>query len=385
MFGMMEKAIAGVLVIATGLSGSGTKPTPAPQQKSHTVTIPVPQKVSGGQVSLESVNEIDGHTIVRRTGTYRMGRLAGTKATNLYAMYLGHEGVIPKRLTVNWNLQLEKLWARKTRISKRTVVRQTGDTLVVEYLTRDPGFMSLDQYQRIAGKEAKLAYQNLDWQKVGTFYFRDPKTKQVDERKLKLLKRVSKSIRGRTLTAYMMTELLPGSGAKGRAYLDFMLRHGGRRYVESIPAQYDRLTSFGPFQFTSHAVYDMGNVGKMGGASRVNRALPPSLRIPGSVSKLRGNQHLRAGYLFAVSNLAVFIKRLDARHIATFEKVAGSKEMDIAQFIATAHNKPEVAYKAGRRWLEAKAANDYRDACPEISRLYADKTTKNFHSLRDQT
>lgn len=382
---IFEKVITTALIIATGSSGSDVRPKPVPVPQNHTVTAPVPSRTTGAPVSLESVQNIDGKKVIRRTRTYKMGRLAGSKATNLYSMYLGHTGVIPKRLTINWNKQLEKLWVRKTRISKTTVVRKTGDTLVVEYLTQDPGLMSLRTYQRIANKEAKLTYTNLDWDTVGKFYFRDPKTKGVDGRRLKLLKRVSKSIRGRTLTAYMMTELLPGSGARGHAYLDFMLRHGGRRYVESIPAQYDTLTSFGPFQFTSHAVYDVGNTGKMGGASRVNRALPQSLRIPGSVSMLRGDHHLRAGYLFAVSNLAVFIKRLDARHLATFERVAGSREMDIAQFIATAHNKPEVAYRAGRRWLESKTLASYRDACPEISRLYADKTSKNFHSLRDQT
>ncbi len=314
-------------------------------------------------------------------GTYRTGKLAGSNVGGLYAAYWGHKGRVPSRLTVDWNKQLRLLWKRKAAIpGSATIVDVTGDMLVAEYERLDPERMSLREYQDIADAQAKLVYRNLDWKEVCATYFTDSE-KHVDQKRCALLKRVARLVDGRVLMSYMMTELLPTSGNYGRAYVDFLLRNAGRRYVESIPALHDSYTSFGPFQFTAKAVYDMGYVPTVGGVTRVNRALPSSLRVPGSVSFFREDDHLRAAYLFAVSNFAVFIRRLDDRRFALFGRIAASHRQELAQFIATAHNKPETAYDAGEAWLRAKAGSAYRDHCPEASRRYAQKTIENYRAL----
>ena len=307
-------------------------------------------------------------------GTYSTGPLAGSNVGNLYSWYVGHTGAMPAKLTIDWNVQLIRVWQRKFTISKTTVVRDTGKMLYAEYLRMDPGRMTLQQYQAIANREARTVCTSLNWQTVRRTY-------KLDARRQALLTRLCASIDGKTLISYAMTELLPTAGPFGRAYLDFLLRNAGRRYVESLPALHDPLTSFGPFQFTSKAVYDIGNIGPMGGANRMGKALPSTMRIPGSVALLRGDLHFRAGTLFALHNLAALIKRLDNRHLTIFERIASSRSLDVAQFIATAHNKPEVAYKAGIKWLDANAAGSYQAKCPEISRKYAQKTEKNFRSL----
>ncbi len=313
-------------------------------------------------------------------GVYATGKLAGSKVSDLYAWYLGRSGTLPKNIRVDWNRQLARLWTHKFTLTQNKPVLDTGTMLVLEYSRLDPERMSLGEYQAIAEKQSRIVYTSLRWEKVGIMYFANPKTKTVNIRKVALLKRVARNIRGRTLIAYAMTELFPTSGNYSQAYLDFLLRNAGRRYVESLPALHDPLTSFGPFQFTSKAVFATGS-DAVGGASRMNTALPAHLRIPSSVSLLRGNAHLRAAELFAISNLASFIRKLNDKQIAQFERIVETKSLDLAQFVATAHNKPTVAYAAGIRWLNAKALSSYGHRCPKASKQYAHKTSENYQAL----
>lgn len=306
---------------------------------------------------------------------YETGALSGRRAGDLYAAYLGYRGNrIPARITVDWRAQLDLLWARKaSRRNVSPVVHQARATLVAEYGAHDPGRISIDAYQEIAGNQAEAVCAELDWDLVRRSF-------RLSERAGRLLRRISCNMGGRVILAYAMAELLPSTdGGLNRDYLDFLLRHAGRRYVESLPALHDNLTSFGPLQFTQFAVFDNGRERR--GASRVNVALPNRLRIPGSTLLLRGSEHLRAAYLFGISNLADVIRSLNGRQIAVFERVGGPRGVDVAQFLATAHNKPAVARRALRAWLDAGARGSYRDFCPRVSRLYATKTLNNYRAL----
>lgn len=307
--------------------------------------------------------------------SYATGRLAGSTAGDLYAAYLGYPGTkIPATLSIDWNAQLDSLWDRKLRRRGVTpVARQAGAALVAEYATQDPGRISLESYQEIAGNQAKAICAELDWDEVGRTY-------RLSEREAALLQRVSCNMGGRVILAYTMAELLPSTnGELNRDYLDFLLRHGGRRYLESLPALHDDITSFGPVQFTQYAVYDVP--GERRGGSRVNVSLPTNLRIPGSTLRLRGNDHLRAAYLFAVSNLADGIRSLNGGQLATFERVAGVKGLEVAQYIAVAHNKPANGRRALRAWLDADGNGSFRNYCVRVSRLYAQKTFNNYNAL----
>lgn len=314
---------------------------------------------------------------------YETGNLAGRRAGDLYAAYMGYPEakkpavtVIPATIKIDWHAQLSELWVRKTnRRGVTPVARQTAAELVAEYAREDVGQITLESYQEIAGNQASAICAELNWDMVGRTY-------RLNVRETALLKRVSCNMGGRVLLAYAMAELLPSTdGALNREYLDFLLRYGGRRYVESLPALHDDITSFGPVQFTQYAVYDTGRERR--GASRVNVALPAGseLQIPGSTMMLRENDHFRAAYLFAVSNLADGIRKLNGRQLTVFERVAGPRGVDVAQFVATAHNKPAVGMQSLRRWLDSGARGSYRDSCPRVSRLYATKTLNNYNAL----
>ena len=314
---------------------------------------------------------------------YETGKLAGRRAGDLYAAFLGYPvakkpavTLIPAELTIDWAAQPDRLWVRKAnRRGVTPVARQVGAALVAEYASKDPGRITLESYQEIAGNQAAAICAELNWGQAQATY-------RLNDREGKLLKQVSCNMGGRVLLAYAMAELLPSTdGGLNRDYLDFMLQHGGRRYFESLPALHDDIASFGPLQFTQYAVFDTPRERR--GASRVNVALPAGseLRIPGSTIMLRENDHLRAGYMFAVSNLADGIRKLNGKQLATFERVAGPKGVDVAQFIATAHNKPAVGFKSLQRWLDNGAKGSYRDSCPRVSRLYATKTLNNYNAL----
>ena len=358
-----------------------------PHTNTSTVTVPVPEHAMRARAAhryqADTLKELRWVPAVPHRGTYATGALAGDSVGNLYAWYIGHSGKIPAKLTVDWNRQLDRLWKRKLQMSGTTVVRDTGAMLVAEYERLDPERMSLAQYQHIADTQAKLVYRSLDWQQVGEFYFADKKTKVVDQRKLALLKRVAKQFDGQALIAYAGAELCPTSGTFCPVFLDFLLRHGGRRYVESIPALGDDLTSFGPFQFTANAVYDVGNVPTVGNASRVSRALPRSLRLPASMTLFRGNDHLRGAEIFAIANVAMLIRRLDDDQLATLESIAGSRHVEWIQFVASAHNKPEAAYTAAERWIDANARKSGYASYNNASKSYVHKTSQNYRALAE--
>jgi hypothetical protein len=75
-----------------------------------------------------------------------------------------------------------------------------------------------------------------------------------------------------------MTELFPSMDKMNKDVLDFLLRHGGEELVYHLPAVNDDYASFGPYQFTSFAVYNAE--GQKKGASILNDFLPSGIRIP---------------------------------------------------------------------------------------------------------
>lgn len=314
-------------------------------------------------------------------GTYTLGRLAGRPVSDLYAHYIGYEGVLPARLRIDWSERLTKMWTAKVKASGRNrVVTQTRGVLLKEFRSRNRQSMTFRQYQAIAHRESGTLHRAIDWSWIGNRYLRN-KAGKVNTRKLTLLQKVASRIRGRQLMAYGLTELMPGQrdGAFNRDFFDFLLRNGGRTYVERIPALYDDRTSFGTYQFTSYAVYD--GPGGPRGASVVNRALPQNLRIPGSVMHLRGNDHFRAAYLFAVHNLAILIRSLNGKQMRALERVWSTSDASLTEFVAVAHHGPFPAYRAARRWLDNKARLPFNRSCNGRYLVYARKTAVNYRAL----
>lgn len=310
--------------------------------------------------------------------TYKTGALEGHRANGLYADFIGYKGRIPVTIQVNFAEQLEALWKRKTsRRNSNPVVTQTKLAILANYAQYDPGLMSLAEYQANAARQVDSVYNNLDWQKLRRDRLRG------DTRRLAVVKEAAKTIGGRSLVAYQETELFPydATGKYNRDSLDFILRNAGRSYVESLPALHDSITSFGPCQFTQYALYD--GPGGPRGASRINRYLPEQHRIPGSTMMLRGNDHVKACYLFGVDNLVALVSGLNRTQLRTFERVAPSRGLDIVQFVAIGHNKPAAGLTCAKRWLDAGAKKDnlWQYCQNGASKKYGQKTVSNFRAL----
>jgi len=166
--------------------------------------------------------------------------------------------------------------------------------------------------------------------------------------------------------------------------LTYLLQNAGREFAERIPAVYDGLTSFGPYQFTEKALFETPE--EVRGASRLNEHVDGE-RIPGSVSKLRGIEHHQAAYLLATQHIIKLIQNLDEDGVAVLEAGWEDNMSDIAQFIAAAHNYPYGsenivgALTSGQYWIDNNMEKDFHFSAGSHSREYAVKTKYNYKAL----
>ena len=200
---------------------------------------------------------------------------------------------------------------------------------------------------------------------------------------MRVLKKVCSAVNAQDLLAYSLTELMPSADGKLNVnVLEFLLKNAGREYIESIPAIYDAKTSFGPYQFTEFALFD--HKGQKRGSSIPNQALPGKDRIPGSVSKLRGKDHYKAGYLFMVDNMANFVHKIGWSELGILENQFKENKDDVIAFLATAHHGPGWANKYATNWLKDKAKKHYQDYCTsDAYKQYANKTKANLKAIRE--
>lgn len=317
---------------------------------------------------------LPAYPIKKNGGHLFSGDLEGYSLNGLYSHYTGISGKVPKQVDVDFNKQLKGLWERKIKTSNNSVVKETFEKRVKKYFSGKPTTMTLDNYVGEADISIKEINNNIDWNKVG-------KLKGLSKSRLDLVKAISSSLNGRDLISYALTEIMPGKshGKLNKGVFDFLLRNAGREYIELMPALYDKMTSFGPYQFTSYAVFDAN--GKRDGASIINLALPNPNKIPGSVMYLTGNDHHKAAYLFAINNIASLVKQLNRSQEGTLYKKWHKNKDDIIKYIATAHHLPSVARKAAKRWLDNDVEYDFVVSCSNAIRNYAEKTDSNWHSM----
>lgn len=312
--------------------------------------------------------------------------LIGRKINDLFTLYTGVRGSMPEKINANFpTVQLPKLWEVKSKRFKETeAVRETKENLIKTYSQNKSEKMGWKDYRVRAQTSINSIRDALDWSAVGKEF-------GIKEDGLPLLRALEGQIAGSHLLAYCLTELMPSTdGAFNREILEFLLRQGGRDYVERIPAIHDPKVSFGPYQFTEYALKDFGDGTKKSGSSILNEhiqekektflekilgqiaetmedILPDwegisavnklikveNLRIPGSVAKLHGDDHHKAAYLFAIHNLAMLVRALNPADRATILGRADELKAPIAEYIATAHNLPSVALIAFKDYLTA--------------------------------
>jgi len=311
------------------------------------------------------------------SGKYTTETLYGKKAGDLYSNYIGVNGMIPDTLEVDFKKQLDDMYSKKIKKSNNKVIENFYNNHVKNFNPKKTHKMSINRYISRAQNSMNNVNRNIDWNKVGEL-------KDLDKERLDLLKQISNSLDGKDLISYSLTELMPSKdGPMNVDMMNFMLENAGTKYVELIPALGDKLASIGPYQFTSYAVYDTPNEKR--GASIINQALPKKIQIPGSVTKLQGDDHHKAAYLFAINNLAYLIKDLNKEEVEVLSKKGINNMENIVKFIATSHHHPESGKKIAKKWLDNGGDSDFTDFCSGRFIEYSKKTDANYDEIHNPT
>jgi hypothetical protein len=320
---------------------------------------------------------------IHHTATFTTGRLEGRMTKDLYGVFFTNVGhSMPHSITVDYSNTLRDLWNAKLQRSRyRPEIKTVGERIIRDYDSKDPGRMSIAQYVAQADETSRSLCRSLDWARAGHGYFHGLLGIGTNIQKENLLRNMACQIGGRELVAYSLTELMPSEidGAFNRDVYDLLLRTAGRRYIESVPAVYDHMISIGPYQFTSYALYDNGRDRR--GASVPNQYLPETLRIPANVIGLRGNDHFKAVWLFAVDNEAHLLRKLNSHELSVMERGWRSYRSDLMVYVATAHHLPAPAISAARRWLDHDAHQPYYRSCATGLGRYAIRSMNNYRVL----
>jgi hypothetical protein len=305
---------------------------------------------------------------------YSTGTLEGRTLSDLYARYLGvgNRTIIGKYINIDFQRNFEAMWQKKNLRCNSTVVKQASQKLINEY-SQHATFTSFNEYKNHVTVVVNELKRNINWGVVKN------KT-NLSQKDVDLVKAITVSFNGQDMTAYILTELMPSSdGALNVKMLDFILRNAGKEYIEGIPALYDQKTSFGPYQFTEYAVYATPREKR--GASVVNEAVSANEKIPGSVIRLRGDDHHRAAFLFAIYNLCEMVKALNGTEKKVLESYWKRNKDDLFFYCATAHHNPAAARKAARTWLDHKMRYSFERSCNRRIVGYAEKTRKNLAAM----
>lgn len=306
------------------------------------------------------------------------GMIEGKKIDGMFSLYTGISGTAPKNINVDFRAQLEKMWSAKLKLTDDNTTKEVYNTQVNSYKEKNAKWtrMTFTTYLTSIGNSIKAVKNNINWQIAAD-------KKDLNQSETKLLRDISSLINERDLIAYGMTELMPGNnGDINIGVTDFLLRNAGREYIELIPALGDALPSYGLYQFTPYALFDdEKKTDEERGASIINLALPEDLRITTSMRSLKGNDHHKAAYLFAINNLAELIKQLNRRQFSTLQQKYSYKMIDIANYIATAHHQPANAISSANLWLDDRAESTYSSNCNEKIRIYSRKTAGNLVAL----
>lgn len=352
----------------------GNTPTAMIQPKSAK-----PKKVSPERLKEKKVEQkVEIASALEDSGPVAvdMTSIAGRKVGGLYADMLGVKGAIPQHLQVDYGENLADMWFRK--LDRKIVSQATIDNAhkPIGFFLNNPDKKSLNDFVLDAYTEIKLVREHLDWEGFC-------KREALEKVECAMLKKLSLQIRPIDLIAYGLTELMPSTEGKLNVkILDLLLRNAGANYVMTIPAMSDSLLSLGFYQFTSYA---LRHDEKIAGASIVNLFLPKDKRLSGSVITLRGSEHHRAAYMFAIYNFALLCKKTNAKEFATLRLASKQKPDDLVTFMATAHHSPVYAVVDAREWLASGMKRPLSDHLKKRGKInlpsYGKKTSANLSAL----
>ena len=359
----------------------------------QTEPVPNPQNTERGRLDFLDVQ--------KQPQEYRMAELSGHKFGDLLTKYTGVDGKVPDVAQIDFRYQLASMWKEKLSLMEKSAPLAPGVVDAVEdifepYDVKRSTKMDIREYiSKISGalRDVRIA----DLGRVRDL----PAFSEFTDSQVALLRHLEASIDVQALLSYALTELLPTQrrdAPLGVAIFEFLLSNAGREYIDSIPALHDRFLSSGPYQFTGLALKHQGQHRE--GAS-VMDLLSKDPQMPDGVSALRGNDHHKAAYLFALFNLAHLVKRLGESKSRTPERLeAHFAEMPadtVLEYIAAAHHAPEHAITAFKAFAEAfiaqkeaphkgraheSATLDFLDYCGKDVEEYARKTKGNLYAVQ---
>lgn len=298
------------------------------------------------------------------------GRKFAPPPKGLYAVWTGMSGTIPKKAAVDFHQQLRLAWDIKCQRKHCTNVAKLASATVPTRYPARPTRMTMPDYLRFIDQEVNRAFADTDWNAVREEY-------GLTAEEGTMLKKMMRSIGGRELVAYSLTELMPAvhDGDLNVEVLRFLLRYAGREYIELLPAVNDKYTSFGPYQFTSYALFDNGEEAR--GASRANQTLKRR-QIGGSVLKLKGPNHHRAAWLFALDNLASVTRHSTKNELVVLNLLA-ARPAELVKVVACAHHAPAVCRRTASRWVAGGAKGGFQ--IRGRNSVYIRKTANNYAAL----
>ena len=170
----------------------------------------------------------------------------------------------------------------------------------------------------------------------------------------RVLEYMTKHITPDVMLAYIATELFPVP-SRAMDALELLTENAGLEFIERIPALGDRLESTGIFQLTKMVCGPGGSVNNLVGVMQQRDLVPAELKDFTSLE-----DHLHAGFLFAVHNIVAMVQSLvkEGRYgelPTLLESVStgshGGNSTLFLEYLAGAHHRPTVAREVLGDWL----------------------------------
>ncbi|MEA4910974.1 hypothetical protein SDC9_08011 [bioreactor metagenome] len=328
-----------------------------------------------------TINRFQNYEDKRKTVVFSE-EMVGRKVGELFKDYLNIESdTIPQTADVDYFTGILNLWHKKVNRENTSEATKDNAGKVLQTYYENKDLSNLKNFQKDISRSIKTVNENLDREKMGEHF-------KFNEKENQVLKDMSELISSENLLAYGMTELMPSieDGKFNKEVLSFLLENAGKNYILSIPALHDKYLSFGLYQFTSFAV--KSDTDGKDGASVINDFLKKEHQIPGSVSKLKEDDHHKAAYLFSIYNLARVLRQGDLNSFEKFlnQKSEKEKKEIISIYIATAHHLPAPSRTAFINWLKVQNSGvkgyiDILNKNNEALKQYAIKTSNNLSAL----
>ena len=290
---------------------------------------------------------------------------------------------------IDFSRQLALMWQKKVKDSPgNTVVPDLSKRAVHEYVDGEKNRKGVTLEKYLSGADSQIAdvWKNLDWNKLSDI-------RGLSQAQLDVARAIASAVNSKHMTAYSLTELMPSDqGLLNKEMLIFLLQNAGQEYLERLPALNDPINhpkaSFGPYQLSEFSVFDAPGANteqNLRGASVVNRAMRKG-KIPGSVSKVSGQEHHKAAFMFAAYNLTRLVKYISPKEFEVLRKQWQSRPADpnrinnMLQFLGAVHHN-EYALQSAQRWLDSGAKKDFFLSCAPIDMEYAKRTKINLAAL----